>query len=357
MNGIKKSAKFLSSLDWNTTSRLLDCLDSETAGMLRQEIMSIGNVSLEESDQLANEFLKSAGHKPQQNKNKFVTETLEISSGTYGIHQSRIANNFNKLTHTNNTSTFNSVPDNSNLRFTFNPNIGQTNQSKPDVQLYDQTDNQTDYRTNDRTHDQTKDRTDYLTDYQTDLYKNRADIYSRENKQNKLPFEFLFEEPSVKIAEAICCEHPQTIAVVIAALPDSLAVETLSVFPPVLQQEVGKRLAEIKLSGFDLTNNPILLEIESELKQRFNKQYGISFDDLNKLDDSTLINLFRAVDIKTAMFALAGANPNFIKRITQKFTTTEESIMRKLLNETKTINEKDVNTARTILINKAAQLL
>ncbi|MDR2641908.1 MAG: hypothetical protein LBC74_03865 [Planctomycetaceae bacterium] len=337
MNGIKKTAKLLSGLDWQTISQLLNRLDSETAGVLRREIMSVGKISLEESEQLANEFLKAAGRKPQQNKNKFVTETFEFSSGAYNTPLSlQRINNFAGLTNnTESTSAYNSATGNSIPRFTINQNI--LHSANLPEQSNCQTDSQTAF---------------------PQPHSKRSNLQNH-NAGERL-FEFLFNQTSTKIAEAICREHPQTIAVVLAALPDSLAGETLSVLPPSLQQNVGRRLAEIKLSGFDLADNPVLLEIESELKQRFNqnhkqhKQYGISFDDLERFDDAMLVDLFRSVDIKTAMFALVGAKPRFIERITGKFTPTEEFLMRKLLKEAGMIDEKEVENARAILLEKAS---
>ncbi|MDR1484689.1 MAG: hypothetical protein LBT09_07680 [Planctomycetaceae bacterium] len=344
MNGIKKSAKFLSGLDWHTISQLLDRMDSETAIMLRREIMSVGNISLAESDQLANEFLNAAGRKSRQSKNKFVTETFEFSSGVYGVpSNARTASGLSNLTASGNTSAHVSATGGNPIpRFTINQNIQQP--ARLPEQTNRQSDHQTDYQS------------DHQSDYQTVIPQSRSNIQNH-NVGKKRLFEFLFNESPVRIAEAVCCEHPQTIAVVLAGLPDGLAGGTLSVFPPVLQKNVGRRLAEIKLSGFDLADNPVVLEIESELKRRFDKCCGVSFDDLDRLDDVELLDLFRSVDMRTAMCALVGAKPRFIERITGKFTPTEEFIMRKLLKDAGMINENEVENARTILIEKAAEVL
>ncbi|MDR1291074.1 MAG: hypothetical protein LBK06_07735 [Planctomycetaceae bacterium] len=361
MNGIKKSAKFLSGLDRNTMTQLLGCLDSDTAKLLRREIISVGNVSLEESDKLANEFFKAAGGKYRQNGNRRVAGAFEISSGVYELPtDSRVANKFtNSAEAVLKSEELNtqaqqrgavvqgrSLPpipapvslntDNHSAHFPTSGNyaprfdINQNNTRQP-AQFADQ-----------HTHHS----------YQTTYPQYHSTVQNHETDR-KLPFEFLFDEPPVKIADAICREHPQTIAVVIAGLPDLLAEETLSVLPPSLQKEVGRRLAEIKLSGFDFAGNPVLFEIESELKQRFSKRRGISFDDLDRLDDVMLIDLFRSVEMRTAMCALVGAKPRFIERITSKFTPTEEFLMRKLLKESGKIDEKEVENARSILVKHA----
>ncbi|MDR1480474.1 MAG: hypothetical protein LBJ00_16195 [Planctomycetaceae bacterium] len=333
MNGIKKSAKFLSGLDWNTISQLLDRLDSDTAKLLRREIMSMGNVSLAESDQLANEFLKAAGGKPRRNKNKFVTETFEISSGVYELPtDSRVANNFTNSMNNDHHAT--RLP-----QFETNPNY------KQHAQLAEQPNHKSTYPPQNK------------TTHPQHLHNSQNQNTQNQNIDSKRLFEFLFIEPPATIAEAVCREHPQTIAVVIAGLPELLAEETLSVFPPLLQKEVGRRLAEIKLSDFDFADNPVLFEIASELKQRFNKRRGISFIDLDRFEDDVLIDLFRSVEMRTAMCALVGAKPRFIERITNQFTPTEEFIMRKLLKESGTIDEKEVESARSILIDQATEFL
>jgi flagellar motor switch protein FliG len=341
MNGIKKSAKFLSGLDWNTTAQLLDRLDSDTAKMLRREIMSVRNISIDESDQLAVEFLKAAGYKPRQNKNKFATETFEISSGVYSSPlSSRGVNGFADLSNHNGVSTYRSPSENSDSRIALNRNIYQSSS-----QL-----NQSSSQLN-----QSSNSTGYPTDSRAMLSQSRLNIQDQNDVGTKQPLEFLFNESPVKIAEAICRELPQTIAVVIAALPDSLANEILLIFPPSLRQNIGRRLAEIKISGFELADDSILFEIESKLKQQFNRRQNITFEELERLDDTTLINLFRSVDLKTSMFALVGANPRFIERITKRFTPTEESIMRKLLRETGTVDEINIEKARKILTDKVSE--
>lgn len=61
MDGIKKTALFLSGLEWKTVDLLLAQLDSETAKAVRREMMSLEKVSAVETNRLAREFLVSAG--------------------------------------------------------------------------------------------------------------------------------------------------------------------------------------------------------------------------------------------------------------------------------------------------------
>ena len=68
MNGIKKAALFLSGLDYNEADQLLSRLDVESARLVRREIMSLKQhrVSVEESQQLDEEFLHAVGWQPSR---------------------------------------------------------------------------------------------------------------------------------------------------------------------------------------------------------------------------------------------------------------------------------------------------
>lgn len=68
MNGIKKAALFLSSLDSVEADQLLSRLDRESARLIRREIMSLRhhNLSVEDSHRLDEEFLYSAGWQPSK---------------------------------------------------------------------------------------------------------------------------------------------------------------------------------------------------------------------------------------------------------------------------------------------------
>ena len=64
MNGIKKAALFLSSLDNIEMDRVLSRLDAESARLIRREMCRNQGVSAKESHQLDEEFLHSAGWQP-----------------------------------------------------------------------------------------------------------------------------------------------------------------------------------------------------------------------------------------------------------------------------------------------------
>ena len=83
MDGLRKTALFLSGLEPNAVDRLLGRLDPEDAKAVRREIMSLGNVSEAESSRVAVEFLEASGGRQ---KSTVVAEICpeKPSSGFYG---------------------------------------------------------------------------------------------------------------------------------------------------------------------------------------------------------------------------------------------------------------------------------
>ena len=83
MNGIKKTALFLSGLEPHAVDLLLGRLDPEAAKAVRREIMSLGSVSETESNRVAIEFLEASGVRRRENT---VTElrATNPSIGFYG---------------------------------------------------------------------------------------------------------------------------------------------------------------------------------------------------------------------------------------------------------------------------------
>ena len=151
------------------------------------------------------------------------------------------------------------------------------------------------------------------------------------------------------VVSAIIDEHPQTIAVVLAHLPQSKMKSVLSAFPVKLQKELKQRL-----DGFEMPEEQIVQEIESALKVRYRQQLRParpsamleSFDDLVTLGDKELATLFHSVDLTIAMLALIGADPVLITRVTKHFSPTEEHQMQKRLKQLGSIDEEDIAQAR-----------
>jgi flagellar motor switch protein FliG len=60
MNGITKTALFLSGLEWSTADTLLGRLAPEESKAVRQEMLSLNSVSVRDSERVAQEFLSRA---------------------------------------------------------------------------------------------------------------------------------------------------------------------------------------------------------------------------------------------------------------------------------------------------------
>lgn len=208
----------------------------------------------------------------------------------------------------------------------------------------------------------------------------------------KRPFDFLRRCEAEQIAHELAGEHPQTVAVVLAHLPPTLAGEVLGRLPKPLQVDVARRLSE-----YEEMDPQMLLEIESSLQERLEHRIrtqqrrikgtavmkeilrstdpgtqamilsdlesprheagAVSLDCLDRLGDSELSTLFHHVDAFTAMLALVGAKPTLIERVVKRFSPTEEFQMRQELKRLGPIREQDVYRARRALLEKAELLL
>ena len=268
MNGLKKAALFLSSLDYSEADKLLSRLDGESARSIRREIMSLrhNDTSPEETRKLDEEFLHNAGWQPTGRYREF-----QFSSGMKA--------------------------------------------------------------------------------------RNAAQRSERPTPRTRLPvtFDFLRNWSIGDIVSAIVDEHPQTIAIVLAHLPQSQMNAVLSAFPPELQRDVKRRL-----DNYEMPNEQVVQEIESALRVRYRRQYRParqslaleSFDDVENLSDSELAKLFRSVDLITAMQSLIGASPTLIARVTKHFSPTEEAEIRKRMRRLNSIDEEDIEQARQYVLEQ-----
>jgi flagellar motor switch protein FliG len=84
------------------------------------------------------------------------------------------------------------------------------------------------------------------------------------------PFGFLHEAEEEKLAELLCSERPQTIALVLSHLPAERAGDVLARFAPTLQVEVVRRLVELENSDPET-----LRDVERALEARLSQQFAI----------------------------------------------------------------------------------
>jgi len=168
-------------------------------------------------------------------------------------------------------------------------------------------------------------------------------------------FDFMRNWSVSDVVEAIIDEHPQTIAVVLAHLPQSKMKSVVSALPSELQKEIKRRLDE-----YEMPVEEVVQEIESALRVRYRNQYRSvrrsamleSFDDIETLSDAALSTLFRSVDLTTAMLALIGSAPTLIARITKQFSPTEEQQMSKRLKQLGSVDDEDIAEARRNILEQ-----
>ena len=289
MNGLKKAALFLSSLEYAEADKLLSRLDGESAKLVRREMMSLKHhdISAEATHHLDKEFLHSAG--------------LPISHRQNSHRQSPKEN--------------------------------------PHRQTY----------------------REYQFRETPAFPESRAS--SALPKESFIPpvrsFDFMQHWSVGDIVNAVIDEHPQTIAVVLAHLPQSKMHSVLSALPQELQRDVQCRLDNFATSSPG-PSEQIIREIESALKVRYRRQHRPAqhsaaleyFDDIGTLSDPQLATLFRSVDLITAMLALIGADATLIARVTKHFTPTEEHEMRKQFSRLGSVGEDEVEQARTYILEQ-----
>jgi len=271
MNGIKKAALFLSSLDYTEADRLLSRLDTESQKLIRREIRTLrhNNITAEQTHRLDEEFLHTAGWQPTR---------------TYREYQ-----------------------------FT---------SSKPTTRVQQR---------------------------KTKPYP--AEVFVSPVRS----FDFMRNWSVRDVVDAIIDEHPQTITIVLAHLPQPLRNSALSAFPPELQREIQHRLARC-----EIPDEQIVQEIESALRVRYRRQHRPvhrpsvldTFEDIETLSDTQLATLFRSVDLTTVMLSLIGMEATFIARITKNFSPTEEHEMRKQLQRLNKITEDDIEEARQYILEQ-----
>jgi len=168
-------------------------------------------------------------------------------------------------------------------------------------------------------------------------------------------FDFMRDWSANDVVSAIIDEYPQTIAVVLAHLPQKKMQSVLSALPTELQREIKRRL-----DSYEMPDEQFIEEIESALKMRYRSQRRSvkrsamleSFDDIETLSDSDLATLFRSIDLTKAMLSLIGAEPALIARITRHFSPTEEHEMRKRLKGLNSVDEEDIAQARRDILEQ-----
>ena len=168
-------------------------------------------------------------------------------------------------------------------------------------------------------------------------------------------FDFMRDWAISDVVSAIISERPQTIAIVLAHLPQRKMKSVMSALPMELQREV-----KFRLDTYEMPSEQVVQEIENVLKMCYrNRRRSVSqsavlesFDDIETLSDSELSTLFHSVDLTTVMLSLIGANPALIARIIRHFSPTEEHEMRKRSHRLNDVVEEDIVRAQRDILEQ-----
>jgi flagellar motor switch protein FliG len=319
MDGIRKTALLLSGLEWQTVDLLLGRLDTESAKAVRREMMSLGAVSVKETDRLANEFLHKAGRKRRNPPTVMEHQFAE---------------------HTNYSPPYRSGKT---VRFGAEAFIPP----------------------------------DHLPNHSSDYYpSNRPFDFLRYAETEDIAQEIANEHPQT-VAVVLAHLPASRAGKILGSLPAALqndVTKRLAEFEETDQQilheielSLRERLENRRNSETRRTKgNAVLRKIfETSRTQETNQSYAAtefpnrlySFHDLEHLNDTELLTLFSSVDPVTALTALIGAKPSLIERVTKHLSPTKEYQMRQQLKRLGTIDENEVTHARNILLNKSQNLL
>jgi flagellar motor switch protein FliG len=211
-------------------------------------------------------------------------------------------------------------------------------------------------------------------------------------------FQFLNEAEDDKLSSLLQSERPQTVALVLSHLPANRAGGVLSHFPPNLQVEILRRLADL-----EETDPAVLYEVEQALEMRLSKQFAmqqrrvagleaisgileacddstsgrilenlaacdrslaeklglqtVAFDDLGSLDAGVLAGIFRAADPILVQTSLIGAEPALAERVLATMPPRDAKRLRKQINHPGPLRLSDIEDARRQIASLAQRML
>ncbi len=205
-----------------------------------------------------------------------------------------------------------------------------------------------------------------------------------------VPFRFLHEADPDFVLSFVTDEHPQTIALILSQLPASLAAKVLSGLPSTQRLEVGRRVANL-----EETSPEVVHDVAKSLKnrissnfigpfgrnggvpaaQRINQTDRVSklarldsleledsaladrirrmkfvFDDLLKLNGSTVASLFARIDSSKWALALKGASEELKSKILDNLSPLTADRLHNELEELGPVRLSDVAAAQQQIV-------
>ncbi len=213
------------------------------------------------------------------------------------------------------------------------------------------------------------------------------------------PFRFLHEASSEQLLPFLENEHPQTVAVVVSHLPPDRAAQLIYALPSALQADVMRRLVDL-----EETDPAILREVEQGLEERVARHVhlrrrraaGLSalvnileaadhrlhgtlrtnlaqyapqlaellpersmlhrFDDLRRLEDSSLQRLLDRADPEVLILALASAGESLVQRVFSLLPPQEADNLRLGWRQMGPTSLSDMESAQDELLDLARRL-
>jgi len=201
------------------------------------------------------------------------------------------------------------------------------------------------------------------------------------------PFEFLREADAEILSRVLSAERPRTIALVLSHLAPRQAAAVLAHFDPAVQVEAVRRLADLPCADPET-----LRQVGEALETRLSRQVAVAegraggpdcvgrilaacddqtaddilenlavydpslaellgrrtleFDDLEQLDDASLLATIRAADAEVALAALVGAAPSLVQRILGGMKPAEAQAWRRRIECPDPIRLSDIEQAQ-----------
>jgi len=217
---------------------------------------------------------------------------------------------------------------------------------------------------------------------------------SIENEQN---FEFLKKVKPKKLAEFVKNEHPQTIALILSYMDSKNAAEVLSYFSDELRAEVLIRMSNLgdisddivkkvgkilKVKLESIKNNNVrkrgieyVVEVFDKLDRRAAKsaikyielvnkalaekikEEVFSFEDIIKLDNSSIREILSEVDKNTLMIALKGASGEFKKKFLINMPKISAQAFEEEFQFLGPVKVKEIETAQQKIVDIIKKLI
>ena len=212
------------------------------------------------------------------------------------------------------------------------------------------------------------------------------------------PFEFLRNTPADQIAAFLRNEHPQTIAMVVAQLPNTaLAAKVMELLEPELQADVAMRIAMMGQASPDVVKEVALVmerKLETVLQREWAAAGGVRslaailnaanrsternilehlgnendevanevrsllfvFEDILKLDDRSIQMVLREVDSKDLGLAMRGASTEVQSKILDNMSQRGAEMLREEMEYMPPQRRRVVEEAQTKIVGVVRKL-